>query len=231
MTDLIANLRAVRERVAAAAARSGRQARDVRLIAVSKTRPLADVEALAAAGQVDFGESTIQDASTKIPHRPDLSWHLIGHLQSNKTRFVPGLFDWVHSVDSEKLAARIARAAEQQGKVIKVLLQVNVSGDPAKYGFGVDELFAVAERLLEKNYAGIRLKGLMTIGRRGLDEAGTRRSFSDLRELARGAAERFGEAYFDELSMGMSGDYEIAIEEGATQVRVGTGLFGERGGR
>ena len=228
MTDLRARLDRVRERIAAAAVRSGRAPDAVRLVAVSKTRPLADVEALAAAGQTDFGESTVQDALTKIPQRPDLCWHLIGHLQSNKARFVPGLFDWVHSVDSEKIAARIARAAEQQGRVIDILLQVNVSGDPAKYGFAPDELFAVTERLLAQEYAGVRLRGLMTIGRRGQDEAGTRRTFADLRELARAAGERFGEACFRELSMGMSGDYEIAVEEGATLVRVGTGLFGAR---
>ncbi len=228
MTDLPARLDEVRERIAAAAARSGRRPEAVRLVAVSKTRPLADVEVLAAAGQADFGESTIQDAGTKIPQRPDLTWHLVGHLQSNKTRFVPALFDWVHSVDGEKIAARIARAAEQQGKVIDILLQVNVSGDPAKYGFAPGELLPAAERLLQQGLPGIRLRGLMTIGRRDAGPDDTRRSFAALRELADEAARRFGAEPFRELSMGMSGDYEIAVEEGATLVRVGTGLFGAR---
>lgn len=228
MTDAAARLEAVRRRIAAAAARSGRSADAVRLIAVSKTQSLAAVQAMAAAGQTDFGESTIQDAATKIPFCPRLSWHLVGHLQSNKTAQVPGLFDWVHSVDSEKLARRIARAAQGQDKVINILLQVNISADPAKYGFHPDELFAVTERLLEANAAGIRLRGLMTIGRRGVEAAETRRAFAELRELARVAARRFGDAYFAELSMGMSGDYEMAVEEGATMVRVGTALFGER---
>lgn len=216
------------ERMADAAKRSGRPADTVRLLAVSKKQSTQAIQALAALGQLDFGESTIQEAQHKIPQYPNLTWHCIGHLQSNKTKYVPGLFDWVHSVDSEKLVDRIAHAARAQDKPVNILLQVNTAGDPAKYGMSPDRLFQAAETLLEKAYSHVILKGLMTIGLRSTGVDNTRSTFAALRRLSEKAGEEFGKEYFSELSMGMSHDFEIAIEEGATMVRIGTALFGER---
>ena len=219
----------IRTRIAAAAARAGRSPEEVRLIAVSKRQPLAAIEALAEAGQRDFGESQVQEALDKLPQLAGrgLCWHFIGHLQSNKTRFIPGNFQWVHSIDSEKMVRRIATAASEAGETVSLLLQVNVAADPAKFGIQPAALPTLVERLLEADYAGVRLRGLMTIGRRAADAGETRRSFAELRELLQQCRERFGKD-FSELSMGMSGDFELAVEEGATMVRVGTALFGER---
>ncbi|MCO6411122.1 MAG: YggS family pyridoxal phosphate-dependent enzyme [Thiogranum sp.] len=220
----------VRERIEQAARRSGRAADDVRLIAVSKTKPLQAVQALAELGQKDFGESQINEALTKIPALAGggLEWHFIGHLQSNKTRYIPGNFQWVHSIDSLRLARRVAEAAQQAGVEINLLLQVNVAADPAKHGVASGELLSLVDELLGEQLAGIRLRGLMTIGRLDAGERETRAAFAQLRGLLEQCRQRFGPA-FAELSMGMSGDYELAIEEGATMVRVGSALFGERG--
>lgn len=219
----------VRERIAQAARRSGRAAEDVRLIAVSKIKPLQAVQALAQLGQKDFGESQVNDALTKIPALAGrgLEWHFIGRLQSNKTRFIPGNFQWVHSIDSARLARRVAEAAQQAGVEINLLVQVNVAGDPAKHGVAAGELLSLVDELLEQPLSGIRLRGLMTIGRLDAGKKETRAAFAQLRGLLEQCRERFGAA-FAELSMGMSGDYELAIEEGATMVRVGSALFGER---
>ncbi len=219
----------VRERIDEAAQRAGRNAEDVRLIAVSKRQSLADIEALISCGQRDFGENQMQEAINKIDQLKDhpLEWHFIGHLQSNKTRHVGGNFNWVHTVDSEKIARRIATSASEAGQTTNLLLQVNVSGDPAKYGIAEESLFPLIERLLEDELVSIRLRGLMTIGYRGIEASQTQRSFARLRELLETCHSRYG-ADFSELSMGMSGDYLLAIEEGATMVRVGSALFGGR---
>jgi len=229
MNDRGNSLHQVRARIAVAAEKSGRRADDVRLIAVSKTHPLEAVRALLALGQKDCGESQIQDALGKIPYLQDqdVNWHFIGHLQSNKTRYIPGNFSWVHSVDSDRLARRIAQAAQGQDATVNLLLQVNVSGDPAKFGVARQDLFPLIDAILSQQLEGIRLRGLMTIGRHDAGEAETRRGFADLRYLLEQCRQRFGPA-FTELSMGMSGDYELAVEEGATMVRVGSALFGTR---
>lgn len=219
----------VRQRIAVAAQRSGRSADAVRLIAVSKRQSITAIEALIACGQKDFGENQMQEAVDKIGvlHNPSLEWHFIGHLQSNKTRHVGANFSWVHTVDSAKLARRIAASAAQAGRVVRLLLQVNVSADPAKHGIEQEALFPLIDSLCEEQLASIRLRGLMTIGRRGAGEADTRATFISLRNLLEQCRQRFGDS-FSELSMGMSGDLELAIEEGATMVRVGTALFGHR---
>jgi len=219
----------VRQRIADAARCAGRQADDVRLIAVSKRQPLEAVETLIACGQKDFGENQMQEALGKIEPLKDtpLEWHFIGHLQSNKTRHVGGNFRWVHTVDSAKLARRIAASASEAGCPVNLLLQVNVSGDPAKHGIAEEALFPLVDTLLEASLEGIRLRGLMTIGYRDVGESETRRSFARLRELLVQCRSRYGDD-FSELSMGMSGDYPLAIEEGATMVRVGSALFGPR---
>jgi len=219
----------VRQRIAEAAQRSGRSAGAVRLIAVSKHQSVTDIEALTACGQRDFGENQMQEALDKISVLRDrpLEWHFIGHLQSNKTRHVGTNFNWVHTVDSVKLARRIATSAAQAGRTVKLLLQVNVSADPAKHGIEPGALFPLIDTLCEEQLASIRLCGLMTIGRRGAGEADTRATFTSLRNLLEQCRQRFGDS-FSELSMGMSRDLELAIEEGATMVRVGTALFGHR---
>jgi pyridoxal phosphate enzyme (YggS family) len=227
--DSAAALLKVRQRIARAAQRVDRDPASVRLIAVSKKHGAAAIERLVALGQTDFGENQIQEALTKTAHfrARGLSWHFIGHLQSNKARLVPGQFDWVHSIDSEKTARRIAAAAEPRGVCVRLLLQVNVSNDPAKHGVHEAGLFPLVERLLERPAAGIVVCGLMTIGRLGVAVEDTRRDFARLRTLLEACRQRFGNT-FSELSMGMSSDYEIAVEEGATMVRVGSALFGAR---
>jgi pyridoxal phosphate enzyme (YggS family) len=219
----------VRERIATAALRSGRAPEAVRLIAVSKTKPVADIETLARLGQRDFGENQMQEALEKIGRLRGrgLEWHFIGHLQSNKTRFVPGHFGWVHSLDSERLATRLSAAAEEAGSEVRLLVQVNAFRDPAKHGVMSEDLFDFVDAILARGLPGIRLRGLMTIGRLGLDAGQTRLGFVRTRELLEGCRARFG-ADFSELSMGMSADYELAVEEGATMVRVGSALFGSR---
>jgi len=222
-------LAAVGERIAAAARRSGRLPQAVRLIAVSKTKTLQDVQSLADLGVKDFGENQIQEALGKLVQlrQTALDWHFIGHLQSNKCKFIPGNFSWVHSIDSEKLVRRIAQAARDADASVNLLLQVNVSADPAKHGVPSRELFSLVERILEQTSGRTQLRGLMTIGYHGADDDDRRRSFAALRLLLEQCQQRFGPS-MTELSMGMSGDFETAIEEGATMVRVGAALFGPR---
>ena len=223
------SLTEVRQHIAEAAQRAGRRADDVRLVAVSKRHPVSAIKELISLGQKDFGENQMQEALDKIvqPGDPSIEWHFIGHLQSNKTRHVGGNFNWVHTVDSVKLARRIASSAAEAERTVNLLLQVNVSGDPAKHGIEEDALFPLIDAVLEEDLRSIRLRGLMTIGYRDVPEAETRRSFVRLRELLETCQTRYG-ADFSELSMGMSSDYRLAIEEGATMVRVGSALFGER---
>jgi len=219
----------VRERIAVAARKAGRAPDAVRLIAVSKTKPVEDIAALADLGQHDFGENQMQEALEKIERLRGrgLEWHFIGHLQSNKARFVGEHFSWVHSVDSERLAGRIAASVRKGNPAVRLLIQVNVFGDPAKHGVASEDLFPLLDAILARDLPGIRLCGLMTIGRLGGGEADTRRGFAQARRLLEACRQRFG-AGFSELSMGMSGDYQLAIEEGATMVRVGSALFGAR---
>ncbi|MEE9494517.1 MAG: YggS family pyridoxal phosphate-dependent enzyme [Gammaproteobacteria bacterium] len=220
----------IQTRIKNAAAIAGHNPADIRLIAVSKTRSLQAVKALAAEGQIDFAENTVQDAETKTPFCNELSWHFIGHLQSNKTKYIPALFDWVHSIDSFKLVRRIDEAAREEGKKINILLQVNTAHDDNKAGIDPAQLFPLVEQILAASFEHILVRGLMTIGRRHATPIQARQTFIDLRNLMETASIEFGHKYFSELSMGMSGDFEMAIEEGATMVRIGTALFGERKG-
>ncbi len=223
-----ANLARVRAEIAAAARAAGRKPEDVRLIAVSKTHPPEAVAAAIAAGQTDFGENTVQEALTKIPIYTSVTWHMIGHLQSNKAKFVPGHFAWVHSIDSLKLAQRLSRLAQEKNVVLDALFEVNVTRDPAKHGLAPEELAPVLDALLKEGHPGLRLRGLMTIGPYPAPEADSRACFARLRELRDESQRRFGLQDFTELSMGMSGDYAAAIREGSTMVRIGTAIFGER---
>ncbi len=226
---IAANLERLRAVLADAAQRAGRHPADVKLIAVSKTQPAEAVAAAIAAGQRVFGESTVQDALTKIPHfaGQGLEWHFIGHLQSNKTRFIPGNFAWVHSLTGLKLAQRLARQAQEQNTTINTLVEVNIGRDPAKHGLAPEDVVPLLDELLNANLAGIPLRGLMAIGPHPATEFERRASFAALRKLRDDCAQRFALPGFTELSMGMSGDFTEAILEGSTMVRVGTAIFGE----
>jgi pyridoxal phosphate enzyme (YggS family) len=225
------NIQQIREAIDHAARKSGREPGDVRLIAVSKTRPWEMVSAAIAAGQSDFGENTIQDGLTKTVHTAGTSsiqWHFIGHLQSNKTKFLPGNFHWLHTLDSLKLARRLEQAFIESRSELQVLLQVNVANDPAKQGVPVREATSLLEQLVAEKLSAVRLRGLMTIGAANADETQTREWFCVLRELREQLTKQFDLVQFDQLSMGMSDDYVEAIEEGATMVRIGSAIFGER---
>jgi pyridoxal phosphate enzyme (YggS family) len=223
--DFAARLAAVRERIAGACARAGRDPESVRLIAVSKTHGPETVREAAGHGLTVFGENRVQEAAAKIPECPGhLSWHLVGHLQRNKVRPAVEYFDFIHSVDSTRLLETIDRVSQECGKTMPVCIEV--SGEGAKFGVapdGLPEVLAASARLTQ-----VRVAGLMTIPPLSKDAGRTRGYFRALREL-RDAARASSGLALEELSMGMSGDFEIAIEEGATMIRVGTDLFGPRG--
>ena len=230
VTDRIAeSLKALHARIADAAHAAGRAPDSVRLIAVSKTQPVEAVRAAWAVGQTAFGENQVQEALAKITAcDPAIEWHLIGHLQSNKAKLVAGRFQWLHSLDSLTTAAKLARATAETRTSLQTLIQVNVTGDPAKAGLAPDRLFAFLDELMRLDLGGIALRGLMTIGRYGADEASLRAAFARLRELRDECATRFALRDFTELSMGMSEDFPAAIREGATLIRVGRVIFGTR---
>jgi len=217
----------VRRRIAAACASAGRAPDSVRVVAVAKTHPPEAVAAAAACGLRVFGENRVQEAAAKIPLCPShLDWHLVGHLQSNKARPAVRLFSVIHSVDSVDLLCRLDAIAAEEGRRPRVLLEVNVSGERSKHGFepaAVPVALEVADGLRH-----IEVVGLMTIPPWAADPEASRPFFRALRELRdRCAGDR--EAALPELSMGMSGDFEVAISEGATMVRIGTDIFGPRG--
>lgn len=224
------NLALVRQAMASAARAANRDPNGIRLIAVSKTMPVSAVEAAIGAGQLEFGENTIQDARTKIPRFEDrgLTWHFIGHLQTNKIKYVPGQFAWVHSIDRLELATKLSRHAERADKQINGLIQVNVTGESSKHGTTPKDVFALIEKILEAELTSVVLRGLMTLGAYNVTESELRDGFAQLRQLRDDCVERFGLNGFTELSMGMTNDYPVAIAEGATLVRVGTAIFGER---
>lgn len=217
----------VADRIAAAALRAGRDPRDVTLVAVSKTVPAERIRAAVAAGLTVLGENRVQEGSAKIPEIAGAHWHLLGPLQANKARRAIELFDVLEAVGSLELAQRLDRIAGEvrPGRPQPVLLQVNVAGDPAKSGFDEASVAAALPGLAA--LPNLRLDGLMTIGRLVASAEEARPTFRALRLLSarlRAAEPRLG----TQLSMGMSGDYEVAVEEGATIVRVGRALFGER---
>ena len=229
-THIAANLEHLRATVADAALCAGRRPEDVQLIAVSKNQPAEAVAAAVAAGQRAFGENTVQDALTKISGfaGQGLEWHFIGHLQSNKAKHIPGNFAWLHSLDSVQLAQRLARLAREQNMAINTLIEVNITHDPAKHGVTVENVAPLLDALLKAGLPGLHLRGLMAIGSHPATETGARVNFARLRELRDELQKRFGLKNFNELSMGMSGDYAAAIQEGSTMVRVGTAIFGQR---
>ncbi len=227
MNDRVAaNLERVFANVAEAAAKAGRNRDDVQLIAVSKKQDAEKVRAAFDAGQPIFGESRVQEARAKIPLLPSATrWHFVGHLQKNKIRHALPLFELFHSVDSMALAEDMQRIADEEGVRPRVLLEVNVAGEASKIGFAPDALRDHMERLLA--LSRIEIDGLMTIPPLAAEPEASRRYFASLRELRDQLGSEFNISFSD-LSMGMSNDYGVAIEEGATLVRVGTAIFGER---
>ena len=220
------NLQRVRERLATAAQKAGRSPDEVLLVAISKTHPAESVRAAHQAGQNVFGESRVQEARAKIPELPSsLRWHFVGHLQKNKIRHALSLFELFHSIDSLALAAEMNRMAEEEGLHPRVLLEVNVSGEGSKFGFSPEKLRAAMEPLLA--LPRLTVEGLMTVPPLAPEAETSRRFFAQLREL-RDQLEKEFNLRLAELSMGMTNDFPIAIEEGATMVRVGTAIFGER---
>ena len=216
----------VRERMAAAARRAGREPGGVRLVAVSKLHPAEAVSALYEAGQRDFGENYVQEAEAKMAALPpDISWHFIGHLQTNKARNVVGRFSLVHGIDSLRLARSLQDRADALGVVQDVLVQVNLAGESQKSGILEAELPPLAEFLARA--ASLHWLGLMLMPPFFDDPERARPWFARLRGLAESLRAGFG-LPLPELSMGMTGDFEAAIEEGATLVRIGTRIFGER---
>jgi len=219
-------IEAVRQQIAAACARAGRDVADVKLVAVSKRKRPDAVRALAECGVDVFGESRVQEASQKIPLCPTgLTWHMIGHVQRNKARDVARLFSYVHSVDSVRLLEALDRAAADAGKTLPALIEINVSGEGSKFGLTPEEVPGVLEQC--QSLMNLDVAGVMTIPPFTPEAEEARPHFARLRELR---DEWRAESGFplDELSMGMSHDFEVAIEEGATWIRLGTILFGDR---
>jgi pyridoxal phosphate enzyme (YggS family) len=219
------NLLRIRENIEKTCLLCGRDPREVKLLAVSKTFPISSILEAYEAGQRDFGESRVQEFVPKYQQLPDLSWHFIGHIQKNKLNKLLDTEVFIHSVDSLELAEKISEKALERQKVVKVLLQVNIDDDPSKFGFTSEGLLQNIEKILQLK--GIAPTGLMTIGALHKDPKETRASFAKLRGL-RDALSEVTKHEFPELSMGMSGGYHEAILEGATIVRVGTGVFGQR---
>jgi PLP dependent protein len=226
MGTIAENLERVREQIAQAAAKAGRAGDEIQLVAITKTHDAEKVREAIEAGQILFGESRLQEARAKIPELPsNLRWHFVGHLQKNKIRHALPLFEMIHSVDSLALAEDINRIAEEEGMHPRVLLEVNVAGEGSKFGFDPEKLRNEMEPLLA--LPRLSIEGLMTIPPIAEEAEASRKYFVDLREL-RDALEKDFDLKLQQLSMGMTNDFAIAVEEGATLVRVGTAIFGER---
>ncbi len=219
----------IRDEIAEAAIRSGRAPEDVTLVAVTKTRSVEGIIEAINAGVTHLGENRVQEAASKVPliSSDAVTWHLVGHLQSNKAKHAVPLFSWIDSIDSKKIIDILNRRAVKENKILKVLVQVNISGEISKSGVSPDEVKDIA--LYASRCEGLSLKGLLTIGSLNADEIQAREEFKRMKELfdcLGGDAEIGGSMQV--LSMGMSSDYIIAIEEGSTMVRVGTSIFGVR---
>jgi pyridoxal phosphate enzyme (YggS family) len=224
--SLIESLEKIQQRITAACVRAGRDPGSVTLLAVTKSQPPEVVREAADCGQALFGENKIQEAKAKIPLCPSrLHWHFIGHLQSNKCRDAVEWFEMIHSVDSLSLAREISKRAEQAAKTMPILLEINVAGEASKFGYQPERLLVELKEI--NTLRRIEIRGLMAVPPWSAEPEKSRPHFRQLRELEQKCEQILG-VPLPHLSMGMSGDFEIAIEEGATLVRVGTALFGPR---
>lgn len=222
------NLAKVKENIKAACERAGRDAGEVTLVAVSKMKPLEDIETLLKVGQLEYGENYVQELCEKEEHvsRP-VHWHMIGHLQTNKVKYIIDKVVLIHSVDSVHLAKQIEKEAAKKNITAQILLQVNVAEEDTKFGMDTDEVLRMAEEISQ--FPHVHIRGLMTSAPFVEDPEENRCYFRKLHKLFVDIGEKnIDNVTMDILSMGMTNDYEVAIEEGATMIRVGTGIFGER---
>jgi len=222
------NLKSIQDKVKDACKRSGRHPEDVTLIAVSKTKPVSMLQEIYDLGIRQFGENKVQELTDKYEKLPkDISWHMIGHLQRNKVKYLIGKTTLIHSVDSLRLAEAIEAEAAKKNCLVDVLIEVNVAGEESKFGISPEEVLPLVEQIAR--FRHIKIKGLMTIAPFVENAEENRQYFVKLRKLSVDiAAKNIDNVSMRILSMGMTNDYEVAIEEGATMVRVGTGIFGER---
>ncbi len=234
--SILQNLEQVRSRIAHSARQAGREPQEVRLVVVTKTHPVHVIETLLAAGIRCIGESYIEEAVPKmvaLAGRSDVEWHMVGHVQSRKARPVCENFQFLHSLDSLKLASHLNRFASELGKSLPVLLECNVSAEESKFGWPAwdeaswPELLSPFDQILA--LPNLEVRGLMTIAPLGVHPEGARPYFSRLRKLRSFLESKFQQAQWEELSMGMSADFEVAVEEGATMVRIGQAILGPRG--
>ena len=222
------NLKEIENRVQAACERAGRSRDEVTLIAVSKTKPIEDLTEIYNAGVRDFGENKVQELTDKIEKMPnDIKWHMIGHLQRNKVKYIIDKVELIHSVDIFRLAEEINIQAKKKGIVVPILVEVNIADEESKYGVSKEDAMELVKQIATLD--GLTVKGLMSIAPYVVDSEENRPYFHKIKDLSVDISnENIDNVSMDILSMGMSGDFEVDIEEGATMVRVGTGIFGER---
>ena len=222
------NLKYVNERIQKSCLKAGRDEKEVTLIAVSKTKPVSDLMEAYQEGCREFGENKVQELVDKYEVMPkDIHWHMIGHLQTNKVKYIVDKVTMIHSVDSIKLAREISKEAQKKQVIVSILIEVNVAGEESKFGVSMEEAEALIREIALLD--GVKICGLMTIAPYVEDEEKNRQYFADLKQLSVDiATKNIDNVSMNVLSMGMTGDYAVAIEEGATYVRVGTGIFGER---
>ncbi len=222
------NLAQVRDNIKRACEKAGRNPEEITLISVSKTKPVPMLEEAYAAGSRDFGENKVQEITDKYPQLPeDIRWHMIGHLQRNKVKYIIDKVSLIHSVDSLRLAQEISSQAQKKQVDVDILVEVNVAGEESKFGIACEETLQLIEEISILPH--VHVKGLMTIAPFVANPEDNREYFRQIRELAVDIGRKnIDNVNMSVLSMGMTGDYMVAIEEGATMVRVGTGIFGER---
>lgn len=227
-TYLMENFQSVEARIQAACDRAGRSRKEVTLIAVSKTKPVEMLQTIYDAGSRDFGENKVQEMCDKIEQlSTDIRWHMIGHLQTNKVKYIVGRVSLIHSVDSLHLAQEIEKQAAKLDVIVPILIEVNIAEEESKFGIHKEETISLVREVATLPH--IRIQGLMTIAPYVENPEDNRAYFRGIKQLSVDIArENIDNVSMDCLSMGMTGDYEVAIEEGATMVRVGTGIFGER---
>jgi len=230
--DIAGNIARVRERIAAAAARAGRNDSEVTLVVVTKTRTPDEIVTAYEGGVRHFGENRVEEAECKLAQLdlPDATWHMIGHLQSRKAARALDRFDIVHSVDSAKLARKLDHLSAERGRVLPVLVEVNVSGEASKYGLALSDRKSLEAEVAEMvSLSHLSVEGLMTVAFVTTDPEEVRPVFVQLRALRDELREQYLQSQWQHLSMGMTDDFEVAVEEGATMVRVGRAIFGPRG--
>ena len=222
------NLKNVQNNIKKACERVGRKSEEVTLVAVSKMKPLSDIEELLETGQLEYGENYVQELCDKYENiSKPVHWHMIGHLQTNKVKYIIDKVSMVHSVDSVRLAEAIEKEAAKKDICMPVLIEVNVAGEESKFGLSVEEVLPFLEEI--SSYEHLQVKGLMTIAPFVANPEENREVFQKLKKLSVDiAAKNINNVNMSVLSMGMTNDYQVAVEEGATMVRVGTGIFGER---